>query len=157
MSYRCYNINTRAKPTKDRKYGFHQQYTTPPKPQNKLSTLEKLMHVPTPPAAMRTTHKKGARVLTSEECMLEAQTKADKKKQKEIDKLERIEMRKKKAEEKMKKRRKAEKERTYRHVEKAETATKGRRETATERGKREKTRRKRVTRKYKNTTTRKQM
>ena len=51
---------------------------------NQPSTLEKILHVPTPPAAKMTTHKKGARVLTSEECMLEAQTKGDKKSRKKV-------------------------------------------------------------------------
>ena len=75
----------------------------PSRPLNQPSTLEKILHVPTPPAAKTTTHKKGARVLTSEECMLEAQIKEDKKKQKESDRLERIEIRKRNAEEKLKK------------------------------------------------------
>ena len=71
----------------------------PSRPFKQPSTLEKILHVPTPPAAKTTTHKKGARVLTSEECMLEAQIKEDKKKQKESDRLERIEIRKRNAEE----------------------------------------------------------
>ena len=60
----------------------------PSRPLNQPSTLEKILHVPTPPAAKTTTHKKGARVLTSEECMLEAQIKEDKKKQIESDRLD---------------------------------------------------------------------
>ena len=54
---------------------------------NQLSTLEKILHVPTPPAQRKSTkYAKSDRVLTSEECMREAKEKEERKKQKEEDK-----------------------------------------------------------------------
>ena len=65
------------------------------------STLEKILHIPTPPARKTTTYTKGARVLTSEDCMMEMKEKELKRLQKEAERLERVEKRKKKAEERL--------------------------------------------------------
>ena len=69
-----------------------------------LSTLEKILHVPTPPEQRKSTkYVKSGRVLTSEECMREAQEKEEQKKQKEEDKRKKAEERQRKAEERKKK------------------------------------------------------
>ena len=65
------------------------------------STLEKILHIPTPPARKTKTYTKGARVLTSEDCMMEMKEKELKRLQKEAERLERAEKRKKKAEERL--------------------------------------------------------
>ena len=72
-----------------------------------LSTLEKILHVSTPPAQRKSTkYAKSDRVLASEECMREAQEKEERKKQKEEDKRKKAEERQRKAEERKKKKRK---------------------------------------------------
>ena len=63
------------------------------------STLEKILHIPTPPARRTTTYTKGARVLASKDCMMEMKKKELKRLQKEVERLERVKKRKKKAEE----------------------------------------------------------
>ena len=68
------------------------------------STLEKILHVPTPPAQRKTTkYAKGARVITSEECIQQAQVQEERRKQKEDDKRKRATERLRKAEERQKK------------------------------------------------------
>ena len=64
------------------------------------TTLERILHLPTPPPQRKctTTYAKGARVLTSEECIKEATDKKERKKQKEEDKKERAAERQRKAE-----------------------------------------------------------
>ena len=67
------------------------------------SSLEKILRLPTPPAQKkRGKYIKGARILTSEECMQEALEKQEKKKKKEEEKQKRAEERQRKAEEKQK-------------------------------------------------------
>ena len=65
------------------------------------STLEKILHIPTPPARKTKTYTKEARVLTSEDCMMEIKEKELKRLQKVAERLERAEKRKKKAEERL--------------------------------------------------------
>ena len=64
--------------------------------EKRAHTWDQIGHIP--PPTLHRTYATYARVLTSEECMLEAQAKEDKYKQ-----LERIEIKKRSAEEKLKK------------------------------------------------------
>lgn len=68
-----------------------------------VSSLDRILRPPTPPAEKKSgTYTKGARVLTSEECIQEALEKQEKKKKKEEEKQLKAEERKRKAEEKQK-------------------------------------------------------